>query len=106
MKKIIPVFVLISALACLTPSALQVVFPAHEPAPVPPVTVMVVTGDLNVRTGAGETFPLVDKKLVLHAGDVVVCRQFEVKGDSIWCKHEWGWSNARWLNGIIGSKEK
>ena len=33
----------------------------------------------------------------LFPGDVVTCYQLVTVGDSIWCRHERGWSNARWL---------
>lgn len=33
----------------------------------------------------------------LFPGDVVTCYQLVTVGDSIWCHHERGWSNARWL---------
>ena len=33
----------------------------------------------------------------LFPGDVVTCRELVTVGDSIWCHHERGWSNARWL---------
>lgn len=33
----------------------------------------------------------------LFPGDVVTCYQLVTVGDSIWCRHESGWSNARWL---------
>jgi len=97
--KYLYISILVLSLACGASG--NFISPRLSAAPVPVVSdttvQMVVTGDLNIRTGAGETFPLVDKKETLHAGDVVTCYQFEVKGDSIWCRHERGWSNCRWL---------
>jgi len=61
--------------------------------------VMVVTGDLYIRTAAGERSPLIDGKNTLHDGDIVTCSEFVTFGDGLWCKHEKGWSNARWMVG-------
>ena len=58
---------------------------------------MMVTGDLYIRTAAGETNPLVDGKNTLHDGEIVTCTEFLVVGDGLWCKHQYGWSNARWM---------
>ena len=60
---------------------------------------MVVTGDWYIRTAAGETNPLVDGKNTLHDGEIVTCTEFLVVDDGLWCKHEKGWSNARWMVG-------
>ena len=58
---------------------------------------MMVTGDLYIRTAAGERSPLIDGKNTLHDGDIVTCTEFLVVGDGLWCKHQYGWSNARWM---------
>jgi hypothetical protein len=58
---------------------------------------MVVTGDLWVRPVAGELHRAVGE---LHTGDVVTCTEFQVIGDSIWCKHERGWSNVNTMKGL------
>lgn len=61
---------------------------------------MVVTGDLYIRAMPGEKQPLVDGKHILHTGDVVTCYTMYTGadvGDGLWCLHELGWSNARWL---------
>jgi len=71
--------------------------PPASPLPTPPVPVMVVTGDLNIRVAPGEKNPLVEGKNVLHAGDVVTCFEFYVIGEGLWCRHERGWSNVRWM---------
>ena len=55
---------------------------------------MVATGDLWIRPTAGDLGRALGE---LHNGEVVTCTEFAVVGDSIWCKHERGWSNARWL---------
>ena len=60
---------------------------------------MMVTGDLYIRTAAGEKSPLIDGKNTLHEGDFVTCSEFVTFGDGLWCKHEKGWSNARWMVG-------
>ena len=60
---------------------------------------MMVTGDLYIRTAAGERSPLIDGKNTLHDGDIVTCSEFVTFGDGLWCKHEKGWSNARWMVG-------
>lgn len=68
---------------------------------------MMVTGDLYIRTAAGERSPLIDGKNTLHDGDIVTCSEFVTFGDGLWCKHEKGWSNARWMvgyNDVKGEK--
>ena len=110
-RHIIPLISFVLTLACLTPAlAPSVVFPSRSAAPGMPQTSveMIVDVDegLYIRTGAGETFPLVDGENVLHDGEVVSCYVFEVKGESIWCKHEKGYSNARWMVGYNTDKEK
>lgn len=57
---------------------------------------MIVTGDLWIRPTAGDLGRALGE---LHKGDVITCVEFSVVGDSIWCRHERGWSNARWLEG-------
>lgn len=94
-------------LACLAPSALPVVFPSRDPAPVPPVTVMVVTGlyndePLNIRETANGA--VTDE--YLYNGDVIIVTEIEVVGDTAWCKHELGWSACRYLVGYNKEKEK
>lgn len=63
---------------------------------------MTVVADegLNIRTAPGENNPVVDGPHILRPGDVVTCTEMKTGGnlgDSIWCHHERGWSNARWL---------
>jgi len=68
---------------------------------------MMVTGDLYIRTAAGERSPLIDGKNTLHEGDFVKCEMFVTFGDGLWCKHQYGWSNARWMvgyNDVKGEK--
>lgn len=73
----------------------QVNFTDTQPTPTMSTDVkMVVTGDLWIRPTAGDLGRALGE---LHTGDVVECVEFSVVGDSIWCRHERGWSNARWL---------
>lgn len=99
MKILYIIPLILSALACVSQSA--VVFPSHSAAPGMPQTsvemIVDVEEGLYVRTGAGETFPLVDGENVLHDGEVVSCYEFLVVGDGLWCKHDKGYSNARWM---------
>jgi len=79
--------------------------PPASPLPTPPVYAveMVITGDLNIRVAPGEKNLLVEGKNVLHAGDVVICFEFYTGadvGDGLWCRHERGWSNARWMQAV------
>lgn len=59
---------------------------------------MVVTGNLWVRPVAGDLHRTVGNPL--KAGDIVTCTEFQVIGDSIWCKHERGWSNIKEMRGL------
>jgi hypothetical protein len=63
---------------------------------------MVVTGDLWVRPVAGDLHRTVGNPL--KAGDIVTCTEFQVIGDSIWCKHERGWSNVKEMKGLEAVK--
>lgn len=58
--------------------------------------VMTVIADegLNIRAEHSEESADIGD---LFPGDVVTCRELVTVGDSIWCHHERGWSNARWL---------
>jgi hypothetical protein len=35
----------------------------------------------------------------LHPGEIVTCTVFSapMDGDGLWCLHDRGWSNARWM---------
>jgi uncharacterized protein YgiM (DUF1202 family) len=55
------------------------------------VRMLVTAENLNIRLGAGETFPAA--KHGLHHGDVVTCFEF----DGVWCLHELGWSNSLFM---------
>ena len=50
------------------------------------------------------SYPLVDGKNTLHDGEIVTCTEFLVVGDGLWCKHQYGWSNARWMVGYNKTK--
>lgn len=67
---------------------------------------MVITGDLNIRTLPGAWHPLIEGDATLEAGEVVTCTTFYVVGDSLWCKHERGWSNASWMTGYNTDRRK
>ena len=60
--------------------------------------VMIVTADeLNVRVCPGINCMALEKSL--SAGDIVTCDKFSapMAGDGLWCHHEAGWSNARYM---------
>lgn len=97
MKKLFLILALTS-LACGATAQLP---PKAEPAPVVSTEVssieMVVIADtgLNIRAEHSENSQDIGD---LFPGDVVACElPFTIKGDSVWCKHERGWSNTRWL---------
>lgn len=107
MKKLLYISALISvALACGTMPALpNTVFPSLSAAPVPSGEVetveMVVTGDLHIRVEPGNLQTCADP-CYLHPGDAVTCYEYLTIGDSVWCRHERGWSNIRWLKAVNG----
>ncbi len=61
---------------------------------------MVVTAEtLQIRTGAGETFPAL--KVYLSQNEIVTCSDIEPAADGgLWCKHEKGYSNIRYMKGL------
>jgi len=89
------IFTLIS-LACGISAPMQLPSPSDAPSPSNPRVFVrefdtyTVTGFLNIRTGAGESFPSLG---VLHYGDVVTCSEWV--GD--WCRHSQGGSHGGWL---------
>lgn len=58
---------------------------------------MIITGDLHIRVAPGAENPLITGRNVLTPGEVVTCYEFRVIGDSLWCRHGRGWSNASWM---------
>lgn len=93
------IFTLIS-LSCGISASMQLPSPSDAPAPSNPrvfareldeSTLYTVTGYLNIRTGAGESFPALRE--TLQAGDTVTCLEWV----GVWCRHEEGWSNSSWL---------
>ena len=60
---------------------------------------MVVTAEtLRIRNGAGEEFSAVG---LLQNGQIVTCLALETAKDGgLWCKHELGWSNIRYMKGL------
>ena len=98
---------LISAsLACGVSTSLPVadVIPtSHEvylPPTSEPVNQYIVTAEtLQIRTGAGETFPAL--KVYLSQNEIVTCSETKTAKDGgLWCKHEKGWSNIRYMKGL------
>ena len=59
---------------------------------------MIATGDLWVRPEPGDLGRALGE---LHKGELVQCAEFSVLGDAVWCKHERGWSNTKWLKAVI-----
>lgn len=110
MKKLLYIIAFIlPTLACGVTTGASVRFPIHNPAPAPSdqAVRMMVTVDegLYIRQAAGEKSPLVDGKHILTDSEIVTCYQFKIIGDSFWCHHERGWSNARWLR-VVKLEEK
>ena len=60
---------------------------------------MVVTAEtLRIRDGAGEEFSAVGE---LNYGQIVTCLALEAAKDGgLWCRHELGWSNIRYMKGL------
>ena len=59
---------------------------------------MIATGDLWVRPEPGDLGRALGE---LHKGELVQCVEFSVLGDAVWCKHDRGWSNTKWLKAVI-----
>lgn len=59
---------------------------------------MVVTAEtLRIRAGAGEEFNAVGE---LQNGEIVTCLDIKPALDGgLWCKHDKGWSNIRYMKG-------
>ena len=99
------VILAIASLACVaTPqaSASKAVYADTQIEGEISTVVMTVIADegLNIRVAPGESNPVIDGPHILRPGDVVTCTEMKTGGklgDSIWCHHERGWSNARWL---------
>lgn len=75
-----------------------------QPAPVVSTEVssieMVVIADtgLNIRAEHSENSQDIGD---LFPGDVVTCElPFTVVAESVWCKHERGWSNTHWMQAV------
>lgn len=62
---------------------------------------MVVTGDLWVRPAPGDLGRALGE---LHTGELVQCVEFTVSGDTVWCRHEAGWSNVKYLKAVTNVK--
>jgi hypothetical protein len=93
------VILAIASLACVaTPqaSASKAVYADTQIEDEISTVVMTVIADegLNIRAEHSEESADIGD---LFPGDVVTCRELVTVGDSIWCHHERGWSNARWL---------
>lgn len=73
----------------------EVTTPTQEGSTFVKMVVVDAPEGLRVRSEAGD---LSTYNRILHNGDIVTCElPFEVVGDSIWCKHQYGWSNVRYL---------
>jgi len=93
------VILAIASLACVaTPqaSASKAVYADTQIEGEISTVVMTVIADegLNIRAEHSEESADIGD---LFPGDVVTCRELVTVGDSTWCHHERGWSNARWL---------
>jgi len=93
------VILAIASLACVaTPqaSASKAVYADTQIEDEISTVVMTVIADegLNIRAEHSEESADIGD---LFPGDVVTCRELVTVGDSNWCHHERGWSNARWL---------
>ena len=77
-------------------TANKVIYVNTHPTTEVSTVVMTVIADegLNIRAEHSENSQDIGD---LFPGDVVTCYQLVTVGDSIWCHHERGWSNARWL---------
>lgn len=75
------------------PTSQVVVF---TPTQIEPEMSMIVTAEtLRIRTGAGEEFSAVGE---LQNGQIVTCSDTKpAKDGGMWCKHELGWSNIRYM---------
>lgn len=99
MYKYLYILLLVSfSLACGASANLIQEFP--EPTEeVNTVVEMVVIAEegLNIRVCPGINCLELDEDL--KNGEVVTCDKFQapMNGDGLWCHHERGWSNARWL---------
>ena len=64
----------------------------------PEMSMIVTAETLQIRTGAGETFPAVG---YLSRFEIVTCSAIEPALDGgLWCKHELGYSNTRYMKGL------
>ena len=80
-----------------TPEVLQVVSTNTHAAP--EMSMVVTAETLQIRTGAGETFPAL--KVYLSQNEIVTCSDIEPAADGgLWCKHDLGWSNIRYMKGL------
>ena len=62
----------------------------------PEMSMIVTAETLQIRTGAGETFPAL--KVYLSQNEIVTCSDIEPALDGgLWCKHEKGYSNIRYM---------
>lgn len=105
MRKLIISLLLFSLACSALPPMARTTVPSLSAAAAPSMYAveMRVTGNLHVRVEPGNLKSCAEP-CYLHPGDVVTCYQFATIGDEIWCRHEKGWSNARWL--VVESREK
>jgi len=75
-----------------TPSAVYL-------SPTPEARYIVTAETLQIRTGAGESFPAL--KVFLSQGEIVTCLSIDPAQDGgRWCRHDLGYSNVRYMKGL------
>ena len=61
-----------------------------------PLMVVTAVEALNYRVCAGDGCDVIDQ---LKPNEVVTCYEFVTVGDSVWCRHDKGWSNTSYMKG-------
>lgn len=88
-------------LACGVSTSLPDAIPTSNevyPSPTPEAQYIVTAETLQIRTGAGETFPAVG---YLSQNEIVTCLSIAPAQDGgRWCRHELGYSNVRYMKGL------
>lgn len=91
----------LSALACGVNTSLPIADAIPTPSavyltPTPEAQYIVTAETLQIRTGAGESFPAL--KVFLSQGEIVTCLSIDPAQDGgRWCRHDKGWSNLRYM---------
>lgn len=94
----------LSALACGVSSQLpevDAIPTSHEAVPTstPESVRMIVTADEGLNIRVCPNVDCMELEGDLLSGEIVTCDKFQapMNGDGLWCRHERGWSNARWM---------